>query len=47
MDNIFKEIKKLEVNDLEKLYHKIQYLLLDRMFPKDKEGKRNMRKVKN
>ena len=47
MDNIFKEIKKLEVNDLEKLYHKIQYLLLDRMFPKDKEGKRNIRKVKN
>jgi len=47
MDKIFKEIKKLEVDDLEKLYRKVQYLLLHKMFPKDKEGKRHMRKVKN
>ena len=47
MDKIFKEIKKLEVDDLEKLYHKVQYLLLHRMFPKDKKGKRQMIKVKN
>jgi hypothetical protein len=47
MDKILKEIKKLNVDDLEKLYHKVQYILTDKMFPKDKKGQRHMRKVKN
>lgn len=47
MDKIFKEIKKLDIDDLEKLYHKVQYLLTHRMFPKDKKGQRHMRKEKN
>lgn len=47
MDKLIKEIKKLDVNDLEKLYHKVQYLLLDKMFPKDKKGERHMRKASN
>jgi len=45
MDKIFKEIKKLDINDLEKLYHKVQFLLLHKMFPKDNNGKRHMRKA--
>lgn len=47
MEKLIEEIKKLDVNDLEKLLPKVQYILLDKMFPKDKKGKRHMRKEKN
>jgi len=46
MEKLIKEIKKLNVNDLEKLYHKVQYMLCDKMFPKNKKGQREMRKEK-
>jgi mRNA-degrading endonuclease RelE of RelBE toxin-antitoxin system len=45
MDKILNQIKKLDTETLEKLYHKVQFLLLDRMFPKDNNGKRHMRKA--
>ena len=47
MKKLIEEIKKLDVNDLEKLSLKVQYILLDKMFPKDKKGQRHMRKEKN
>ena len=46
MNKILKEIKKLSIDDLEKLVVKVQYELLNRMFPKNKKGKREMRKEK-
>ncbi len=45
MDKILNQVKQLDTKTLEKLYHKVQYLLLDRMFPKDKKGNRHMRKA--
>ena len=46
MDKILKEIKNLNVDDLEKLVVKVQYELLNKMFPKNKKGEREMRKKK-
>ena len=45
MDKILNQVKQLDTKTLEKLYHKVQYLLLHRMFPKDKKGNRHMRKA--
>ena len=41
--NIFKQCEKLNPVILEKLIVKLQYLLLNKMFPKDKKGKRQMK----
>ena len=45
MEKLIEEIKKLDVKALEKLLPKVQYILLDKMFPKDKKGERHMRKA--
>ena len=45
MEKLIKEIKKLNVSDLEKICVKVQYILLNKMFPKDKKGQRHMRKA--
>ena len=44
MNSIIKEIKKLKTEQLEKLSEQIQYLILNRMFPKNKKGERQMKK---
>jgi hypothetical protein len=38
--------KKLNDLELDKLIVKLQKMLLDRMFPKDKNGERHMKKCK-
>ena len=44
MNKILQEIKKLNIEELEKLHYKIQYFLLNKMFPKNKKGEREKKK---
>ena len=44
MNKILQEIKKLDIEQLEKLLIKIQYSLLNKMFPKNKKGERERKK---